>query len=97
MTDPKIAALVDLGNAAYKAVSIAPSSSVAMALRDALGEGYFEQEHITVSENSEGFWLHFGPHVCISLDSILDGRGPMVTAKARAFVAEMVSCRRETP
>ncbi len=89
MTDPKIAALVDLGNAAYKAATIATPLEIDDTLRKALEEGGHTTERILVVRKDDGLWLHFGPDAAISLDSILDGRGPIVDRNVRDFCGRL--------
>lgn len=83
--DEKIAALVDLGNAAQKALHKASPYEVELTLRNVLGDEFFSSDHVAVVRRDDGLWLQFGPHAIVSLDAALAGRGPIVAANARAF------------
>lgn len=85
MSENVTGALVDLGNATYKAAQVASSHAVEATLKEVLGENFFEREGVTVVRHDDGLCLHFGEYAAIHLDAILAGRGPIVATKVRAF------------
>lgn len=44
-----------------------------------------QRQTVKVRRTKDGLWLHFGPHVALSLDYVVAGCGPIVAANVRAF------------